>query len=264
MGRTNTMGYILVVMDWTEEHRDRTADGKRHRDAEPSRSGYAARHLKLCVLSARDNPWTVELPGMEAPNEFVGRLGMGDEEAMADLVGMLDWSGAEGTGRLDRESTSSRRMAQSRSRGRRRSRTERARSSETWLHGERRRPRTACRITVSAHLPVRSDERRIPGVCMDVGADFVRRLSEEDRGAQAEIIEMIDCEGWNIRDVQVDAASFERGRMQLPPPAIVDGAAGEFAWETLKQADQRPLHPPSPDVHSGRSVHEGLQLDPCP
>ena len=38
---------------------------------------------------------------------------------------------------------------------------------------------------------------------MDAGSGFVRRLSEDDRGAQAEIIDMIDFEGWNIRDVKV-------------------------------------------------------------
>ena len=171
MCRTNTMGYISVVMDWTEEHRDRRTDGKLQWDAEPSKSGDAARYLKLFALSARDNPWTVELPGMEVPNEFVGRLSMGGEEAMADLVGMLDWSGAEGTGRLDRESNFLsthgailieqkttlndgtgvilKDMA-----------SWRAMASENG----------SGRIAVSDHLPVRSDECRVPGVCIDADA----------------------------------------------------------------------------------------------
>ena len=48
---------------------------------------------------------------------------------------------------------------------------------------------------------------------MDAGSGFVRRLSEEDRGAQAEIIDMIDCEGWNIRDVRV--SEWSEGRSLL-------------------------------------------------
>lgn len=48
---------------------------------------------------------------------------------------------------------------------------------------------------------------------MDAGAGFVRRLSEEDRGAQAKIIDMIDCEGWNIRDGKV--SEWSEGRSLL-------------------------------------------------
>lgn len=69
------------------------------------------------------------------------------------------------------------------------------------------------RITVSALLSVRSGEFRIPGACMDAAPDFVRRLSEEDRGAKAEIIEMIDYEGRNIHDVQV--SEWKEGRSLL-------------------------------------------------
>ena len=56
----------------------------------------------------------------------------------------------------------------------------------------------------------------LPGIMcieMDAGADFVRRLSEEDCGAQAEIIDMIDCEGWNIRDGKV--SEWSEGRSLL-------------------------------------------------
>ena len=214
MSRTNTMGYIPVIMDWPEEHRGRRADGKLHWDAEPSRNGDAARSLKLRILSAGDNPWTVGLPGMEASNEFVGRLGIGDEEAMADLVGMPDWSGAEGTGRLDRESDFLSTHGAIPIKG------------ETTLEdgtctiltdmaswGARESGNGEGKIIVSTHLPVCNNEHRIPGVCRDFGADFVRRLSEEDLGAQAEIIDMIDCEGWNIRDVRV--SEWSEGRSLL-------------------------------------------------
>ena len=63
----------------------------------------------------------------------------------------------------------------------------------------------------------------LPGIMrieMDAGAGFVRRLSEEDRGAQAEIIDMIDFEGWNIRDVRV--SEWEEGRSLLL--AVADAA----------------------------------------
>ena len=214
MGRTNTMGYVPVFMGWTEEHRDRRADGKLHWDAEPSKSGDAARNLKLRVLSAGDNPWTVELAGMEVPNEFVGRLGIGDEEAMADLVGMLDWSGAEAAGRLDRESNflSTHGAIPIKGTTTLEDRTGAIlRDMASW--GARASENGRGRITVSALLPILSDEYRVPGVCMDANPDFVRRLSEEDRGAQVEIIEMIDCEGWNIRDVQV--SEWKEGRSLL-------------------------------------------------
>ena len=214
MSRTNTMGYIPVVMDWTEKHRDRRTDGKLHWDAEPSESGDAARSLKLRVLCAGDNPWTVELPGMEAPNEFVGRLGVGDQEAMAALVGMLDWSGAEGTGRLDRQSDFLSTHGAIPIKGE----TTLDDGTDTTFTdmaswGARASESAKGKITLSALLPVCSDDYRLPGVCMDVGADFVRRLSEEDRGAQAEIIDMIDCEGWNIRDVRV--SEWSEGRSLL-------------------------------------------------
>ena len=214
MCRTNTMGYISVIMDWPEEHRGRRADGKLHWDAEPSRKGDAARSLKLRVLSAGDNPWTVELPGMEVPNEFVGRLGIGDEEAMAALVEMLDWSGAEGTGRLDRESDFLSTHGAIPIKGE----TTLDDGTDTTLTdmaswGARESGNGEGKIIVTAHLPVCNDEHRIPGVCRDFGADFVRRLSEEDRRAQVEIIEMIDCEGWNIRDVQV--SEWAEGRSLL-------------------------------------------------
>ena len=55
---------------------------------------------------------------------------------------------------------------------------------------------------------------------MDAGSSFVRRLSEEDRGAQAEIIDMIDFEGWNIRDVRV--SEWSEGRSLLL--AVADAA----------------------------------------
>ena len=214
MCRTNTMGYIPVIMDWPEEHLARRADGKLHWDAEPSTSGDALRSLKLRVLSAGDNPWTVELPGMEVQNEFVGRLGIGDEEAMVALVAMLDWSGAEGTGRLDRGSDFLSTHGAIPIKG------------ETTLDdgtdailtdmaswGARASDNCSGKITLSALLPVLSDNHRIPGVCRDFGTDFVRRLSEEDRSAQVEIIGMIDCEGWNIRDVQV--SEWAEGRSLL-------------------------------------------------
>ena len=214
MSRTNTMGYIPVVMDWTEKHRDRRTDGKLHWDAEPSKSGDAARSLKLRVLCAGDNPWTVQLPGMEAPNEFMGRLGVGDEGAMAALVRMLDWSRAEGTGRLDRECDFLSTHGAIPFMGT----TTLEDGTCTILTdmaswGARASESAKGKITLSALLPVCSDDHRIPGVCRDFGADFVRRLSEEDRAAQAEIIDMIDCDGWNIRDVQI--SEWSEGRSLL-------------------------------------------------
>ena len=140
--------------------------------------------------------------------------GVGDEEAMADLVGMLDWSGAEGTGRLDRESDFLSTHGAIPIKGK----TTLEDGTCTILTdmaswGARASESAKGKITLSAHLPVCNDEHRIPGVCRDFGADFVRRLSEEDRRAQAEIIDMIDCEGWNIRDVRV--SEWSEGRSLL-------------------------------------------------
>ena len=43
-----------------------------------------------------------------------------------------------------------------------------------------------------------------------------------------------------FRNGQRDAASFERGRMRRPLPAIVDGEKGEFSWEASKTGGPMP------------------------
>ena len=197
MSYTNTLGYVPVDMEWTRGGR---GSGIMCWDAEPAVNP-AMRALRARVCTGdedldSDNEWESEWASADVENDLVGLVGMGDGAAMESLIEMLDWS-KEGIGVRLGDDYPNRWIT----RGAIPVECEVGDATTSLMvswnsGGSGDRGSGARRIDAAMPVSERKDGKirhRILGGGGDCGTDVLRRLSEEDIGAQGEILEMIDC-----------------------------------------------------------------------